>query len=117
LKIFNVSLRVSITQIAELPDNPPEVTPESRSIDPLKVQERLLERAERMMAPRIAMPGTFYANGESDGAQFTQNVRIQAETYEDLQAVLKMFADTVKAIHTVPDSILRDAAHSFTPSL
>jgi hypothetical protein len=116
LKIFNVSLRVSITQIAELPDNPPDPTPKPFNDNPLKQAEALFDRAERIMQPRMAM-AIPYGDAGSDGAQITQNVRIQAETYEDLQAVLKMFADTVKAIHTVPDSILRDAAHSFTPSL
>jgi hypothetical protein len=112
VKIFNVSLRVIITQIAELPDHQPETPPKAFNDNPLKQAEALFQRAERIMAPRAMMPGPgmYYPGGESsDGAGLTQNVRIQAETYEDLQAVLKMFADTVKAIHTVPDSILRDA--------
>jgi DNA-directed RNA polymerase specialized sigma24 family protein len=95
VKIFNVSVRVSITLIAELPDNPPEATKQPFSDDPLKKAEALFDRAEKFMAPR-----------PPDGAQMTQNVRIQAETYEDLQAILKMFADTVRAIHKVPDSLL-----------
>ena len=109
MKIFNVSLRVSITQIAELPDTPLETPTKPSNDNPLKQAEALFERAERIMMPRPMMPGAFYPGGDSDGAQITQNIRIQAETYEDLQAVLKMFADTVKAVHAVPDSILRDA--------
>jgi hypothetical protein len=110
MKIFNVSLRVSITQIAELPDNPPTEAPKPFNDNPLKAAEALFDRAERFMAPRVAVPGFggMYP-GEGDGAQFTQSVRIQAETYEDLQSVLKMFADTVKAINKVPDSLLKEA--------
>jgi hypothetical protein len=115
VKIFNVALRVSITQIAELPDNPPADVPKPFNDNPLKQAEALFERAERFMAPRPPMPGLGYP-GESDGAQLTQNVRIQAETYEDLQSILKMFADTVKAIHKAPDSLLRDAVPTF-PSM
>lgn len=112
MKIFNVSLRVQITQVAELPDNPPpDPAPKPFNDNPLKQAEALLERAERIMAaPPRPMPGMFYAGGDSDGASYTQNVRISAETYEDLQTVLKMFADTVKAINKVPDSLLREAA-------
>lgn len=110
MKIFNVAVSVSILQIAELPDNPPpEATPKPFNDNPLKQAEALFDRAERIMAPRAPMlPGYAYP-GENDGAKMIQNVRIQAETYEDLQAVLKMFADTVKAIHKVPDSILKEA--------
>jgi hypothetical protein len=107
VKIFNVSLHVQITQIAELPDNQPTDVPKPFNDNPLKQAEALFERAERMMAPRVVMPMGYPA--ENDGAQLTQNVRIQAETYEDLQAVLKMFADTVKTIQKVPDSILKEA--------
>lgn len=114
MKIFNVSLRVSITQIAELPDNPPD-TPAHPSLsdNPLKAAEALFDRAERIMAPRPipGVPGFGMYGTESDGASLTQNVRIQAETYEDLQAVLKMFSDTVKAINKVPDSLLSSAMH------
>jgi hypothetical protein len=110
MKIFNVLLRVQISQIAELPDNPPpDPTPKPFNDNPLKQAEALFERAERIMAPRLPMPGFGMFAPEQDGAQFTQNVRIQAETYEDLQAILKMFADTVKAINKVPDSLLREA--------
>lgn len=110
MKIFNVWLRVSILQIAELPDNPPEPTaPKPFNDNPLKQAEALFERAERIMAPRpMVVPGFAMHPEQSEGASLTQNVRIQAETYEDLQAVLKMFADTVKAIQKVPDSLLRD---------
>jgi hypothetical protein len=108
VKIFNVSLQVQITQIAELPDNPPELEKKPFNDDPLKKAEALFDRAERIMAPHPVMVMGVYP-GQSDGAQITQNVRIQAETYEDLQAILKMFADTVKAIHKVPDSILRES--------
>lgn len=108
MKIFNVALQVTITQIAELPDNPPTAP---FNDDPLKKVDQFFERAERIMAPRPPMIGM--VGYGSDGASITQNVRIQAETYEDLQAVLRMFADTVKAIHKVPDSILKDAAPSF----
>lgn len=116
MKIFNVALRVSITQIAELPDNPTAEVPKPFNDNPLKQAEALFERAERIMAPRPPMPGFGAYPGESDGAQLTQNVRIQAETYEDLQAILKMFADTVKAINKAPDSLLRDAVATF-PSM
>jgi len=116
MKIFNVSLQVIISQIAELPDNPPEPTPKPFNDNLLKQAEALFERAERIMAPRPVMPG-FGAYGKQDGASMRQSVRIQAETHEDLQAVLKMFSDTVKAINKVPDSLLRESTGIIIPSI
>lgn len=45
MKIFNVSLRVQITQVAEIPDNPEVPAPEppqSFNDDPLDKQEKIM---------------------------------------------------------------------------
>lgn len=115
MKIFNVSLRVQITQIAEIPDNPPETATEVREKfddDPVNKQEKILnkylDRVERMNAPRPMM--AFYPGGESDGASMTRNVKIHAETFEDMSEILKKFSDAAKTLPEVPDSLLAAAS-------
>jgi hypothetical protein len=124
MKIFNVSLRVCITQIAELPDNPPEPPPEEKKPfddDPVNKQEKMLskylDRVERMNAPRAptAFPFPGYASEFTDGASMTRNIKISAETFEDLSAILKKFSDASKTLPEVPDSMLTVPMGSFGP--
>lgn len=117
MKIFNVSLRVVITQIAELPDNPPD--PPSPSKEPFcddpqvkteKMLDRYMDRLEKIQnAPPARFPGYFPGVESADAASMVKNVKVQAETFEDLEAILRMFSDTAKALHAVPDSILGGA--------
>lgn len=118
MKIFNVSLQVRITQIAEIPDNPEvPAEPETEKFDPLnddpmKKQEKFLnkylDRAEKLMAPtpRIG-PGMFaFAPDQMEGASMSRNVKVQAETFEDLSAILAKFNEAAKTLHAIPDSLL-----------
>jgi hypothetical protein len=116
MKIFNVSLRVQINQIGEIPDNPPDLPVKEKEPfddDPVNKQEKILnkylDRVERMNAPRPVMPGMFYGN-ESDGASMTRNIRISAETFEDLAEILKKFSDIAKTLPEVPDSVVPSAS-------
>jgi hypothetical protein len=116
MKIFNVSLRVVIMQIAEIPDNPHTPEPpasEKFTDDPLDKQEKLLnkymDRVERIQRGPVAVfPGLGVE--QQDGASFSKNVKIAAETYDDLAVVLKQFADTAGKLRAVPDGLLTDAA-------
>lgn len=120
MKIFNVSLRVQITQIAEIPDNPEPPAPEERqpfNDDPLDKQDKLmnkfLDRAIAIAAPRaIAYPV------ESEGAAMNRSVKIQAETFEELSAILQKFSDTLNKIPEVDGSLLKVATPTMpaTPS-
>lgn len=46
---------------------------------------------------------------ESEGASMNRNVRVQAETFEDLSAILQKFSDTLKTIPEVDSSLLKVA--------
>jgi hypothetical protein len=114
MKIFNVSLRVDIAQIAEIPDRPIETNESSRkpfSDDPLDRQEQLMDKYLGKLAniapPRL--PGYYPGAGGQDGASMAQSVRISAESFDDLSAILKQFDRVVKELHPVPDSIVRSA--------
>ena len=111
MKIFNVSLRVQINQIAHIPDNPAEPAPkEPFNDDPLDKQKKILDsymdRVERMNAPRLVGPG--FAT-ESESASMNRSVQVQAETFEDLSAILQKFSDTLKQIPAVDPSLLKVA--------
>jgi len=119
MKIFNVSLRIVITQIAEIPDNPPE-TPdfprqglevrEKFDDDPVNKQEKILnkylDRVERMNAPRLPMAFAGIRRSKNDGASMTRNIKVHAETFEDMSEILKKFSDAAKTLPEVPDSLL-----------
>lgn len=111
MKIFNVSLRVSINQIGEIPDNPPTETPLSKqpfNDDPVDKQEKMiskyLDRMAEMQTPRA--PG--FAS-ESEGAAMNRSVRVQAETFEDLSAILQKFSNVLKEIPAVDGTLLKVA--------
>jgi hypothetical protein len=128
MKIFNVSLRVVITQIAEIPDNPDmPAEPEPEKFDPLnddpmKKQKQFLdkymERAEKLMVggPR-PFPGMLaaYSPDQQEGASMSRNVKVQAETFEDLSAILAKFNEAAKSLHAIPDSLL-EASVPHAPS-
>lgn len=116
MKIFNVSLRVVISQVAELPDAPQDSEsqpPQKFNDDPLDKQEKILDRymtrLEKIQAPPMR-PGYFVPGIDQDGASMSQNVRIVAANFEDLSAILKKFDDTAKSLPAVPDSVLQNAA-------
>lgn len=124
MKIFNVSLRVSITQVADIPDNPPEPpSPETKNEpfndDPLHKQEKILnsylDRLEKIQQPPRFMVGIPGELGE--GASMAQNVKITADDFEDLSAILKKFSDVAKQLSRVPDSIVAAAADPLFPPI
>ncbi len=128
MKIFNVSLRVSITQIAEIPDNPPEPAipvKEPFNDDPLDKQEKILskymDRLEKIQAEPSPLQefrgGIVFPGDKRDGASMSQNIKISAETFEDLSAILKKFSDVSKTLPTIPESLLTSALPNpnFTP--
>jgi len=62
-----------------------------------------MDRIEKnMVAPRMVFP---MPNEVNDGASFGRNVKVAAETYDDLAAILKQFADTANKLHAVPDGL------------
>ena len=52
---------------------------------------------------------------EADSASMHRNVRITAEGFDELQAILAKFNDTAKQLAAVPDSLLAPDAQNFTP--
>jgi hypothetical protein len=120
MKIFNVSLRVTIQQIGEIaehePEMPvevpkPELFSERANLDPIdkadKMLNRYLDRALGSRGPVGVLIGSY--PGDQDGQTITENVRIAAESFEDLQAILAKFHAVAKALPSVPDSIIRQA--------
>jgi hypothetical protein len=126
MKIFNVSLRVTIQQIGEIvdhePDTPvdapkPELFSERANLDPLDKADKMLNKyLDRALGPRGpvgVIPIGLYP-GEQDGQTITENIRIAAESFEDLQAILAKFHAVAKQLPAVPESLIRQAAN-FTP--
>jgi hypothetical protein len=75
-----------------------------------KMLDRYMDRVEKLKAPRaigIAYPG------EHDAQTMTENVRIAAETFEELQAILAKFHAVAKQLPAVPDSVI--APSKLTP--
>jgi|HubBroStandDraft_2_1064218.scaffolds.fasta_scaffold129222_3 hypothetical protein len=112
MKIFNVSLRLVISQIGEIPDLPAEAEPAEKkpfNDDPVDKQEgvmsRYLDRIEKMMM-MIGGPALVAFGQEPAGASMSENVRIAAANFEDLQAVLRKFSDTINALPAAPESLL-----------
>jgi hypothetical protein len=114
---------VQITQIAEIADNPPEPPTEVREKfddDPVNKQEKILykylDRVEKMNA-RPVLPGLAYANEFTDGASMTRNIKISADTFEDISEVLKKFSDAAKTLPEVPDSLLTSVPPQIMPMM
>jgi hypothetical protein len=110
MKIFNVSLQVRITQIAQIPDNPTDPEPRAKepfNDDPMDKQEKILnkylDRVAAIQTPHAAIPS------EAESAMLTRSIRVQAETFEDLQAILQKFNAVTKEIPTVDESLLKVA--------
>lgn len=121
MKIFNVSLRVQITQIALIPDNPETLAPEEKqpfNDDPLDKQEKMLNKYLDRIASIQQMPGAVAYATESEGASMNRSVNVHAETFEDLAAILQKFSDTLKKIPEVDSSLLKVAMPTMpaTPS-
>lgn len=109
MKIFNVSLRVQITQIAEIPDNPAtEPPPEKERFtdDPMDKQEKVLNKYLDRLVDIQQPRGLAYAS-ESEAASMNRSVKVQAETFEDLAAILQKFSNTLKEIPAVDPSLLK----------
>jgi hypothetical protein len=124
MKIFNVSLRVTIQQIAEIAEHEPEISEtkselfsERANLDPIDKADKMLNKyLDRALGPRGpvgVLPIGLYP-GEQDGQTITENVRIAAESFEDLQAILAKFHAVAKQLPAVPESLIRQAAN-FTP--
>jgi hypothetical protein len=112
MKIFNLNIRVTATMIAEIPDLPAEPGPEEKkpfNDDPLDkqaaVMDRYLDRVEKMMNG-AGRPGVFIMGQDPDGASTAESVRIAVANFDDLQAVLKKFSETLHALPAAPDSLL-----------
>jgi hypothetical protein len=118
MKIFNVNVRVTMTLVADIPDNPepaPAPVKEKFNDDPLdkteKVMNKYLDRVERMnRGPRHHRRGfpTFpgMPGGEPEGASLSKNVAVTAENYRDLNAILEQFAAVAESLPAVPDSVM-----------
>ena len=113
MKIFNVSLSVRISQVGEIRDSETESTesPKPFNDDPLDKADQMMSKWMKNLAPRIPSPqGPFYvgsyAAGEGDSQTVTENVRINAETFEELQAILAKFHAVIRALPAMPDSIV-----------
>jgi hypothetical protein len=120
MKSVNVSLRVQITQVAEIPDNPPSDVPEPSkpfNDDPLDKQEKIMTKYLDRLATMHQAPGMAYTR-ESESAAMNRSVRVQAETFEDLSAILQKFSNTLKEIPEVDGSLLKVAVPTMpaTPS-
>ena len=122
MKIFNVSIRVSIQQVAEIPDRPTDTAPvkEPFNDDPLDKADKILSKHfDRLgigggrpiaIRPGMVMGGAY--GTESDGASMSRSVRVAAESFEELQAILAKFNDAAKQLAAVPDSLLTEHAQN-----
>jgi hypothetical protein len=112
MKIFNVSIHVSISQIGQIPDEPPE--PETKkpfNDDPLDKQEKIMDKYLDRISHLMGKGQHIFAGGfpgdEMEGASMKRNIRIVAEDFEELQGILSKFNETAKQLHAVPDSLFK----------
>jgi len=128
MKIFNLRLMVNIEQIAELPDAPEEppktAEPKRFNDDPIDKAEAMLNRYIQKVngPPRVfagIAPPFGMGLGQGDNHNITENIRISAEDFEDLQKVLKRFHQVIRELPQVPDSVVRQAiaAMNMNPDL
>jgi hypothetical protein len=108
MKIFNVSIRVQIDQVLEIPDTEPEPAKrEPFNDDPLdkaeKIMDRYIQKTGLGRAPLVAMP---FPGMGSDGTMMTENVKVQAETFEELQNILMKFHMKFQELPAVPESLI-----------
>jgi hypothetical protein len=114
MKIFNINVRVTATQIAEIPDNPPEQLPPAKepfNDDPIDKQAKMIDRYMDKMAKLMGsspVPGLFGPNGPEggEGATMSRNARIAAGSFDDLTAILQKFSDTLNGLPSVPESLM-----------
>ena len=117
MKIFNVAIRVSIQQIAVLPDDPTDgdakPAKEAFNDDPLDKQDKILtkymDRMEAIAGPQVPRMVT----PQGDSAGMVRNVRIAASDFGELQKILAAFDETIKKLPAIPDSLLQ--SHSAIP--
>jgi hypothetical protein len=118
VKIFNVSLHVRITQIAQIPDNPPEPAPAAKepfNDDPLDKQEKIMNKYLDRMAEIQGPRGGTYAS-EAESASMRRSVKIQAETFEELSDILRKFDQLAKSLPPVDESLLKVATFVAPPA-
>lgn len=121
MKIFNVRVRVDIGLVTTLPDELPEPTTPPHvpyNDDPLDKQKTILDdylnKAAKVFAARG--PAVYGMPGDGgDSASMTRSINVQAETFEELQAILQKFNQVAKELHAVPDSLLTAHNPSLTP--
>lgn len=119
MKIFSVRIHVEIGLVATLPDELPETTapPQPFNDDPLDKQSKMMDdylnKAAKIFnrGPAVFVPGMPGQGGDS--ASMTRIINVQAETFEELQAILQKFNQTAKELPAVPDSLL--TASHLTP--
>jgi hypothetical protein len=114
MKIFNLRLIVNIEEIAELPDvpeEPPKPTePKRFNDDPIDKAEAMLNRYIEKVNGPPRVPGMAPSFGMGgDNHNITENIRISAATFEDLQQVLRRFHQVIRELPQVPDSVVRQA--------
>ena len=124
MKIFNVRVRVDIVLVTTLPDELPEPTTPRAHVpyndDPVdkqaKMMDEYLNKAAKVFGargPALYVPGMPGDGGDS--ASMTRSINVQAETFEELQAILQKFNQVAKELHAVPDSLLTAHNPSLTP--
>lgn len=116
MKIFNVSVCIEINQIGEIVDREPETPQPAKPFndDPLDKAEKMLDRY--LEKANLVSPRRMDLLGFGDSTRMTENIRVTAESFEDLQAILRKFHATAKELPTVPDSLVRQA-NNFTPAI
>lgn len=104
MKIFNVSIQVSISQIGEIADREPE--PKPFNDDPVdkqaQVMDKYLGKLVRMMPPSFGPSG-------ADGQSMNESVKIVADSFEDVQAILGRFHKLAGDLPAAPASVVEQA--------
>lgn len=107
MKLFNVHLEVQISFAGELQEPPASepqesftdlVNSDAPGSDPVKLQAKLLDKLYKNI-PIPSGPVSFSPYpGQPEGVSMSQNVKIAASSFEELQKVLARFHEVAESL-------------------
>ena len=100
VKLYNVQLQLRIAEIGplETPETAPSIVDGLPKDSPLKDAAIVLETfAAKALPARVSVP-SYFPGTDVDGMAITESVQVPAESFEQLQGILKQFHDLAQSL-------------------